>query len=102
MTFEARLAFVLLFFALWSLLGFLPWSVAAVIRRGRHVLPALPIAIAASALAGLLVPLLGAQDETGFLLSIATSFAGGVLGTAVGIALALRLSADAANESDHD
>ncbi len=102
MTFEVRLAFVLLFFALWSLLGFLPWSVAAVIRRGRHVLPALPIALAAAALAGLLVPLLGAQDETGFLLSIATAFVGGVLGTAVGIALALRLSADAANASDLD
>jgi len=77
MTFEARLIFVLLFFALWALLGFLPWSFAAVIRRGRHVLPALPLALAAASLAGVLVPLLGPRDVTGFLLSIATAFVGG-------------------------
>ena len=47
MTFEARLIFVLLFFALWTFLGFLPWSFAAVILRGRHVLLALPLALAA-------------------------------------------------------
>ena len=99
MTFEARLIFVLLFFALWSLLGFLPWSFAAVIRRGRHVLLALPLALAAASLAGVLVPLLGPRDETGFLLSIATAFLGGVLGTAAGITLAVRLSAPSAASS---
>ncbi len=98
MTFEARLIIVLLFFSLWSLLGFLPWSFAAVIRRGRHVLLALPLALAAASLAGVLVPLLGARDETGFLLSIATAFLGGVLGTAAGIALAVRISAPSAKQ----
>jgi hypothetical protein len=101
-TFEARLIFVLLFFALWSFLGFLPWSFAAVIRRGRHVLLALPLALAAASLAGVLVPLIGARDETGFLLSIATAFAGGVLGTAAGVALAIRLSAPSASSSPDD
>jgi hypothetical protein len=97
-TFEARLIFVLLFFALWSFLGFLPWSFAAVIRRGRHVLPALPLALAAACVAGVLVPLIGARDQTGFLLSIATAFVGGVVGTAAGITLALRISSAAANQ----
>jgi hypothetical protein len=91
MTFEARLLFVLLFFALWGVLGFLPWSFAAVLRRGRQILPALPLALAAAALGGVLVPLLGARDERGLLVSIGTAFAGGVLGTVVGIALARRL-----------
>ena len=91
MTFEARLAIVLLFFALWSFLGFLPWSVAAVVRRGREVLPALPLALAGASLAGVLVPLLGSRDEGGFLLSIGTAFVGGALGTAAGVALAVRL-----------
>ena len=97
MTFEARLAFVLIFFALWAFLGFLPWSFAAVIRRGRHVLPALPLAMATASLAGVLVPLLGARDVGGFLVSIAAAFAGGVLGTVGGIALAVRLFGQPAN-----
>ncbi len=97
MTFEVRLIIVLLLFALWSFLGFLPWSLAAVIRRGRDVLLALPLALAAASLAGVLVPLLGARDETGFLLSIGTAFAGGILGTLAGILLAVRLSAATAH-----
>ena len=92
MTFEARLIFILLLFALWGFLGFLPWSLAAVIRRGRHVLPALPLAVATSSLAGVLVPLLGARALTGFLVSIGTAFAGGTLATAAGVLLARRLS----------
>ena len=102
MTFEARLIFVLLFFALWTFLGFLPWSFAAVICRGRHVLLALPLALAAASLAGVLVPLLGARDETGFLLSIATAFLGGVVGTVAGILLAVRISAPSAGSSPAD
>ncbi len=92
MTFEARLIFVLIFFALWGFLGFLPWSFAAVIRRGRHVLPALPLALATASLAGVLVPLLGARDLNGFLLSLLTAFLGGAIGTAAGVAIAVRLS----------
>lgn len=99
MTFEARLIIVLLLFAMWGLLGFLPWTVAAVVRRGRGVLPALPIALALAALAGVLVPLMGARDERGFLVSIGTAFAGGVIGTVGGVALARRLSSAPATSS---
>ena len=93
MTFEARLIVVLLYFALWGFLGLLPWTFAAVARRGREVLPALPVAMATSWLAGVLVPIVGERDATGFLISIATAFAGGVAGTAAGVALSIRLAA---------
>ena len=100
MTFEARLAIVLLFFALWGFLGLLPWTFAAVARRGREVLPALPIAVAAAWLAGVLVPIIGARDETGFLVSIGSAFAGGAAGTAVGVALSVRFAADGGPADD--
>ena len=93
MTFEARLAIVLLYFVLWGFLGLLPWTFAAVARRGREVLPALPVAVAAAWLAGVLVPIVGERDATGFLISIAAAFAGGVAGTAAGVALSVRLAA---------
>ncbi|MDO8611594.1 MAG: hypothetical protein Q7R32_02080 [Dehalococcoidia bacterium] len=93
MTFEARLIIVLLYFALWGFLGLLPWTFAAVARRGREVLPALPIAVAAAWLAGVLVPIVGERDATGFLVSTATAFAAGVAGTAAGVALSVRLTA---------
>jgi len=93
-TFEARLAIVLLYFVLWGFLGLLPWTLAAVARRGRAVLPALPIAVAAGCLAGVLVPIVGERDATGFLISIATAFAGGAAGTAAGVAFSVRLAAN--------
>jgi hypothetical protein len=98
-TFEARLAIVLLYFVLWGFLGLLPWTLVAVARRGRAVLPALPIAVAAAWLAGVLVPIVGERDATGFLVSIGTAFAGGVAGTAAGVALSTRL---ASNDQDGD
>jgi len=91
-TFEARLAIVLLYFALWGFLGLLPWTFAAVARRGRAVLPALPIAVAAAWVAGVLVPVVGERDSNGFLVSIVTAFAGGVAGTTAGVALSARLA----------
>jgi hypothetical protein len=93
MTFEARLIIVLLLFAMWGFLGLLPWSLLAALRRGRNALPALPIAIGAACLAGVLVPLVGARDETGFLVSIVAAFAGGVIGTVSGIEVAKRVFA---------
>ena len=93
MTFEVRLAFLLAFFALWALLGFLPWTVAAVARRGRDVLPALPLALAGGAAGGVLVPTVGADDARGFLISLPTAFLGGALLSAFGVWLAMRLSA---------
>jgi len=91
-TFEARLAFVLAFFALWCLLGLLPWAAAAVLTRGRDALLALPPALAAAAAAGVLLPALGLRDERGFLLSLLAAPAGSALATALTIVLARRLS----------
>lgn len=91
MTTEARLAFVLFFFAVWCFLGLLCWAFAAVIARGRGALPALPLALAAASAAGVAVPLLGARDLVGFFLSLLTAVIGGALGSAGGVALARRV-----------
>ncbi len=67
-----------------------------------HGAPALPVALATASLAGVLVPLLGPRDVSGFLVSIATAFAGGVLGTAAGVAVAVRLSDQLAPSSSDE
>lgn len=92
MTLEARLAFVLFFFALWCGLALIPWAVAAVLSRGRGALPALPLALAGGAAGGVLVPLLGLRDALGFLLSLPAALLAAALASAAGIALASRLS----------
>ncbi len=92
MTTEARLGFVLIFFALWCLIGLLPWTVAAVFSRGRGALLALPLALAGASAAGVLLPLLGLRDTLGFLLSLPAALAGAALASAAGLALARRLS----------
>jgi len=94
MTTEARLAFVLFFFAAWCVVGLIAWAVAAVVARGRGALPALPLALAAASVAGVAVPLLGARDLAGFFFSFLTAAIGGALGSAGGIALARRIGAD--------
>ena len=90
MTTEARIGFVLVFLVVWCFLGLISWAVAAVIFRGRGALPALPLALAGAATAGVVVPLLGARDLAGFFLSLLTAAIGGALGAASGIALARR------------
>ena len=99
MTLEARLAFVLFFFALWCALGLLPWALAAVLTRGRGALLALPLALAGAAAGGVLVPLLGLRDALGLFLSLPAALVGGALASAAGIALGRRLSAPAAGSS---
>jgi hypothetical protein len=94
MTPEARLAFVLFFFAVWCFVGLLPWAVAAVVARGRGALPALPLALAAASAAGVAVPLAGLDDAIGFFVSLATAFVGGAVASAAGIAVARRLGAN--------
>jgi hypothetical protein len=91
MTTEARLAFVLFFFAVWCFLGLLSWATAATIARGRGALPALPLALATASVAGVAVPLLGARDLVGFFLSLLAAAIGGALGAVGGIALARRV-----------
>lgn len=91
MTFEARLAFILLFFALWCFLGLIPWAVAAVMVRGRGALLALPLALTGAAASGVLVPVIGLRDATGFLVSLPVAAIGGALGSVAGIAIARRM-----------
>ncbi len=91
MTTEARLAFLILFFAVWCFLGLMGWAAAAVIARGRGALPALPLALAAACAAGVAVPVAGQRDAAGFVLSLATAVVGGAAGSIAGIALARRL-----------
>src|SRR5207253_279277 len=87
MTSEARVAFVLFFFAVWCFMGLIPWAVAAVVARGRGALTALPMALAGACAAGVAVPLIGADDFAGFLLSLATAFFAGAVASAAGIAV---------------
>jgi len=98
-TFEARLAFILGFFAIWCLIGLIPWAAAAVVSRGRGALPALPLALAGACTAGVLVPLLGQRDGLGFVLSLPAALAGGALASAAGIALGRRLAPRTAGSS---
>ncbi len=91
MTTEARLAFILMFFALWCAIGLIPWTAAAVFSRGRGALLTLPLALAGASAAGVLVPLLGLRDTLGFALSLPAALAGGALASAAGITLARRL-----------
>ncbi len=85
MTVEARLGFLLSFFLVWGLLGLLPWVAAALWRRGRGVVLALPLAPLGGMGAGVLTPLLGAEDARGFLLSLGMALVGGAFFTAVGM-----------------
>ena len=94
MTTEARIAFIIFFFAVWCFLGLIAWAVAAVVARGRGALPALPLGLAGAAAAGVLVPLVGLDDAKGFFLSLLAALAGGALGAGGGIALARRAFED--------
>lgn len=88
------------FFAVWCLLGLIPWALAAVLVRGRGALRALPLALAAAAAAGVAVPLAGLRDATGLLVSLPAAVAAGALGAAAGIRLARRWQAVARPTQD--
>ncbi len=92
MTLEVRIAFVLFFFAVWLVLGLLPWVVLAVLTRGRGALLGLPLALAAAAAAGVIVPLAGLRDFRGFLVSLVTALAGSALACILSFFLQRRLS----------
>jgi hypothetical protein len=94
MTPEARLAFVIFFFAVWCFLGLLAWCAAAIFARGRGALPALPLALAAASIGGVVVPLAGLDDAFGFFLSLVTAFLAGAAGAVAGITLARRIWAE--------
>jgi len=95
MPIDLDIIFLALLLIVWGILGFIPWVVLAVLRRGRGVLIALPLAIAGGAGGGVLVPAAGAKDETGLLLSLGTAFVGGLALALLG----LRLTRIAAHDS---
>jgi uncharacterized membrane protein YeaQ/YmgE (transglycosylase-associated protein family) len=93
MTIEARLAFIAFFLICWSLLGLIPWALAAVWRRGGGAILALPLALAGACAGGVLVPFLGRRDLTGFLISLLTALVGSGVASAAAIAFSRRISA---------
>jgi hypothetical protein len=93
MTIEARLAFIAFFLICWTLLGLIPWALAAVWRRGRGAILALPLAVAGACAGGVLVPFLGRRDLTGFLISLLTALIASGAASAAGITLSRRISA---------
>jgi hypothetical protein len=85
---DLDIIFLALLFIMWAILGFLPWLALALLRRGRGVLIALPLAVAGGAGGGILVPAAGARDETGLLLSLGTALLGGLALALLGLRLA--------------
>jgi hypothetical protein len=85
---DLDIIFLALLFIMWAILGFIPWLVLAVLRRGRGVLIALPLAVAGGAGGGVLVPAAGAKDEAGLLLSLGTALLGGLALALLGLRLA--------------
>lgn len=92
---DLDIIFLALLFIMWAILGFIPWLVLAVLRRGRGVLIALPLAVAGGAGGGVLVPAAGAKDETGLFLSLGTALVGGLALAMLGLRLSRILAHDA-------
>jgi len=92
---DLDIIFLALLFIVWAILGFLPWLALALLRRGRGVLIALPLAIAGGAGGGVLVPAAGARDETGLFLSLGTALVGGLALALLGLRLARIVARDA-------
>jgi uncharacterized membrane protein YeaQ/YmgE (transglycosylase-associated protein family) len=84
---DLDIIFLALLFIMWAILGFIPWLALALLRRGRGVLIALPLAIVGGAGGGVLVPAAGAKDETGLFLSLATALVGGLALALLGLRL---------------
>jgi len=84
---DLDIIFLALLFIMWAVLGFIPWLALAVLRRGRGVLIALPLAVAGGAVGGVLVPAAGVKDETGLFLSLGTALVGGLALSLLGLRL---------------
>ena len=94
MPIDLDVIFLALLFIMWAILGFLPWLALAVLRRGRGVLIALPLAVAGGAGGGVLVPAAGAKDETGLFLSLGTALVGGLALALLGLRLSRIVARD--------
>jgi hypothetical protein len=77
-----------LMLALWAALGVVSWVGGAALRRGRGVLPALPLSAVGGLAGGLLVPALGRRDAIGLLVSLLAALLGGVIFAAAAFRLA--------------
>jgi hypothetical protein len=88
MPIDLDIIFLALLFTLWVILGFLPWLALAVLRRGRGVLIALPLAIAGGIGGGVLVPAMGLRDVMALILSLGASLLGGLALSLLGLRLA--------------
>jgi len=91
MTFEARFAFLIIFFICWTIVAFIPWIATALYVRGRGAAIALPLAVVSAWAAGVFVPLVGMRDATGFFVSLLAAFLAASAGSIAGIAFARRL-----------
>jgi hypothetical protein len=78
---------LVLMLVLWAALGSVCWLGAAVARRGRGALLALPLAALGGLAGGLLVPALGRRDGVGLLVSLLAAVVGGLVFTAAGLRL---------------
>lgn len=94
MPIDLDIIFLALLFTMWAILGFIPWLALAVLRRGRGVLIALPLAVAGGAGGGVLVPAAGAKDETGLFLSLGTALVGGLALALLGLRLSRIVARD--------
>jgi hypothetical protein len=94
MPIDLDIIFLALLFIMWAILGFLPWLALAVLRRGRGVLIALPLAVAGGAGGGVLVPAAGAKDEAGLFLSLGTALVGGLALALLGLRLSRIVARD--------
>ncbi len=94
MPIDLDIVFLALLFIMWAILGFIPWLALAVLRRGRGVLIALPLAVAGGAGGGVLVPAAGAKDETGLFLSLGTALVGGLVLALLGLRLSRIVARD--------
>ena len=61
--------FLSLFFSGWLICGFIPWLVVSVATRGEAGLAYLPLSMFAGVVAGLAIPVLGADGSKGIWLS---------------------------------
>jgi uncharacterized membrane protein YeaQ/YmgE (transglycosylase-associated protein family) len=94
MPIDLDIIFLALLLIMWAVLGLIPWLALAVLRRGRGVLIALPLAVAGGAVGGVLVPAAGARDETGLFLSLGTALVGGLALSLLGLHLSRIVARD--------
>jgi hypothetical protein len=79
---------LVLMLVLWAALGMASWVAGAAVRRGRGVLPALPLSAIGGLAGGLLVPALGRRDGVGVLVSLVAALLGGLFFVALGFRVA--------------